>query len=480
MLKKLLYAETRASIKKEIENFVKTHDVEAIEVPTSQDLLVKAVEWFPDCILTGHTPPFINAFDICAYKMADPILSLIPIIVTIPPEDKATAKKLRFDPHVKIVDRRGVAGALEELTHNDDFAVLQTLMIEPSLQPEDRVMSKALEAAGRHFEADAVWGNLSDMHLNCENFDESLDLCYKNLTNMFEIYALIFCFSMPQGITTFIKTSRPALPEHIAMLRRRLEDIIPRECSFSPDDDCSERVFMPPGDVKTFDTSSLVFHCEKIESPSGFRGCVAIVANEQELSTFVETRGDFLKRILVGSFLALEHSLLRKNIDILYTIDAITGVKNRKKIIEILKKEYLRARRYGVSLTICLIDIDDFSRINSFYGYQAGDVVLRDLADIARASLRTIDDVGRYAEDKYLIILPQTLPQDSSVVVSRIKNNILQHKFTGIAKDIDISVSVGVTGCDSQKDVDISAVLHRVEDALDKAKQQGKDSIFIT
>ncbi len=88
--------------------------------------------------------------------------------------------------------------------------------------------------------------------------------------------------------------------------------------------------------------------------------------------------------------------------------DSLTGCANRRALDRRLREELDRARRGGQTITIVLLDIDDFKRINDTYGHPIGDRVLKELAGVLKKELRTIDFLARYGGEEFVVILPQT------------------------------------------------------------------------
>ncbi len=91
----------------------------------------------------------------------------------------------------------------------------------------------------------------------------------------------------------------------------------------------------------------------------------------------------------------------------LSTTDPLTGLRNRRYVDEILNVEVLRARRYQSPLSLLMADLDHFKRVNDEHGHQAGDAVLRGVADVLRSNLRATDVGGRYGGEEFIVILAQ-------------------------------------------------------------------------
>ena len=160
-----------------------------------------------------------------------------------------------------------------------------------------------------------------------------------------------------------------------------------------------------------------------------------------------------------------------RELKFLADFDSLTGIYNRRKIEDILILEVERARRYGKPLSVLFIDIDNFKEINDTYGHKRGDQVLRRVASLIRQELRSTDCVGRFGGEEFLVVLPETKPEEAVKVAERIRRIIERTDFGGVR----VTVSIGVTGYrDGETHMDI---LERVDSAMYKAKADGKNRV---
>jgi diguanylate cyclase (GGDEF)-like protein len=152
-------------------------------------------------------------------------------------------------------------------------------------------------------------------------------------------------------------------------------------------------------------------------------------------------------------------------------IDSLTGVYNRRKIEEILSRESERSKRYGNTVSLMLIDIDNFKDVNDTYGHQMGDEVLKRIARIIRQNLRRTDSVGRYGGEEFLVILPETEVQKAIKAGERIRKAVESERF----RFGKVTVSVGVTVLKSTDD--FGTLFNRLDRAMYLAKERGKNRV---
>jgi diguanylate cyclase (GGDEF)-like protein len=158
--------------------------------------------------------------------------------------------------------------------------------------------------------------------------------------------------------------------------------------------------------------------------------------------------------------------------------DGLTGLYNRKHIMELFEQELVRARRYHQKLTILMLDIDHFKTINDTYGHQTGDAVLHRLAKSLRELIRDCDHIGRYGGEEFLIILPESDKLDGAKAAERIRHQVSTFDIDAGMDNLPITISVGVSGypADGQ---DINTLLSYADEALYKSKTDGRDKVTI-
>lgn len=160
----------------------------------------------------------------------------------------------------------------------------------------------------------------------------------------------------------------------------------------------------------------------------------------------------------------------------LVTHDLLTGVLNRKGLASAIDRETRRAERTGTRVSIALLDVDDFKRLNDTLGHLAGDAALKHLADVARRSFRPQDTIGRYGGEEFIIVLPDTEPEEACGVVQRLQRDLSTHLFLQGEQKVLITFSAGVT--ELQHDEPVDAAIARADAAMYRAKRAGKNRVM--
>ncbi|SNB47836.1 diguanylate cyclase [Geobacter sp. DSM 9736] len=160
------------------------------------------------------------------------------------------------------------------------------------------------------------------------------------------------------------------------------------------------------------------------------------------------------------------------------TTDELTGLKNRRRIMSRLDEEYQRSCRLDEPLCLILIDIDHFKKINDSHGHPFGDVVLKNVAKRMGETLRKYDVIGRIGGEEFLIVAPGTTLDEAVVLAERLRNTISSEPVSDGTTEVTVTVSAGVVIGDVL-DGTISTLLKRVDNALYKAKHEGRNRVAV-
>ena len=155
--------------------------------------------------------------------------------------------------------------------------------------------------------------------------------------------------------------------------------------------------------------------------------------------------------------------------------DPLTGLGNRRQIDLGLPPLLVHASRSGMALSIAVLDIDHFKKVNDRFGHPVGDTVLKELADILRRTLRADDMIARMGGEEFLIALIDTPGQYARDTCERLRVAVERHTWNEVAVGLRVTVSIGL--CIQVAGLDVPEILARVDSALYKAKNGGRNQI---
>lgn len=156
--------------------------------------------------------------------------------------------------------------------------------------------------------------------------------------------------------------------------------------------------------------------------------------------------------------------------------DELTKLYTRRHLQSVLNQEYERARRYGTILTVCMIDIDDFKKINDTYGHLAGDYILKEISKIFVNTLRKTDFVYRYGGEEICILMPETVIEKAEIPLERIRKTIENRNFIFEEQKIKVTVSIGASTY-KKETRNAQELIEKADLALYQAKRTGKNKI---
>jgi diguanylate cyclase len=158
------------------------------------------------------------------------------------------------------------------------------------------------------------------------------------------------------------------------------------------------------------------------------------------------------------------------------TLDALTGTFNRRYFLELVDREWSRARRYEMSCALLLMDIDHFKQVNDRHGHLCGDHVLRQVADVAGETLRQPDVLARFGGEEFIIFLPHTDPLGALDVAERIRERIEGLDFCWNGVPVPVRASLGVAAL-SGEHVTLDQLISDADEALYVAKSAGRNCV---
>ncbi|HBO4212885.1 TPA: biofilm formation regulator diguanylate cyclase SiaD [Pseudomonas aeruginosa] len=153
--------------------------------------------------------------------------------------------------------------------------------------------------------------------------------------------------------------------------------------------------------------------------------------------------------------------------------DPLTGLPNRRMLLERLREENERSQRHGQSYVLAMLDVDFFKQVNDTWGHDSGDRVLVEIARAMESELREYDLCGRWGGEEFLLLPPQTRLQDAGPVLERVRDSVRTLAVRVGTEALSVTASVGVT--EHRIGETYSQTVNRADAALLDAKRSGRD-----
>ncbi|HEX8404811.1 MAG TPA: sensor domain-containing diguanylate cyclase [Duganella sp.] len=166
-----------------------------------------------------------------------------------------------------------------------------------------------------------------------------------------------------------------------------------------------------------------------------------------------------------------------RELEMLATTDELTGLHNRRSLLQRLRFETARAKRFRTPLSVVMIDLDHFKRVNDGHGHAVGDQVLADVGRLLRESVRVIDVAGRYGGEELCVILPNTPLDGALTFAETLRAKIAAQPHHAGACALQVTASLGVGSFDHLEIADAESVLRQADAALYRAKDAGRNRV---
>lgn len=174
--------------------------------------------------------------------------------------------------------------------------------------------------------------------------------------------------------------------------------------------------------------------------------------------------------------IALENARLYAEVQQLAVVDELTGLYNRRGLVQFGEREFTRSARFARPLSALMIDLDHFKTVNDTYGHAAGDRVLRQVADCLRSKARSVDILARYGGEELLLLLPEADLAQATQVAERLRLAIERTSVLVDGEQVRVTASSGVAALSSDTP-DLASLIARADSAVYQAKQAGRNRV---
>ena len=200
--------------------------------------------------------------------------------------------------------------------------------------------------------------------------------------------------------------------------------------------------------------------------------------NRPEVSAFEKQEIRIAEAIAAQAGLAIQNArLYAQMLELSYT-DALTGIPNRRQLYQRLEQEWTRSLRFGDDLSVLMIDLDHFKRINDTHGHGAGDTILRAVALVLKRNVRKVDTVARFGGEEFCVVLPRVSQPEAMEIAEKLRRSVSQAplELAPGSSPIFCTISVGIAslgteGCDG------AALIEQADRALYEAKRGGRNQV---
>lgn len=434
----------------------------------------KIFEFTPDIIVSDIMMPNLNGYQFCRLVKDNPLTKDIPIVLLTILEqkiDKFWSKKSGADMFLlksseiqsiinvvsNLIEQKPVSNEIKEKIRKYPYTkgaiqeelnqILDGALMQASVLNEFRLLAS-------HLDDDNVMAkNLFDLLLSVLNFDLALLIINPSENTEKDVYV---------GNCTNIDKD---------LLKKAVDRTI--YTVFDQDTDYSiKTIYENWAENKTNEN---IFENSYIHPIKYFDNVVGAICFFGSKGKEIETQ-KFFYTLLKEIELLITIQVLYSQNKILSLTDSLTGLYNRRYLMENLEREYDRSKRYNSELSVAMIDIDYFKKINDTYGHQAGDYILIEITKIIKRFMRKNDIIFRYGGEEVLAIMPETDKEKAMMPLERVRKFIEEREFKFKDNVIRTSVSIGVTDTKLEADT-LELFIEHADKAMYQAKTLGRNRI---
>jgi diguanylate cyclase (GGDEF)-like protein len=207
-------------------------------------------------------------------------------------------------------------------------------------------------------------------------------------------------------------------------------------------------------------------------------GLFAMILHTRLRQTLQEAQQSALDLLLIQKKLELEQEL-KKQAEHQARTDYLTGLFNRRQFVELAERELARAIRFKRSLTLLMIDIDQFKAINDTWGHGIGDVVLRNVSHLLRNALRNVDIFGRTGGEEFAAVIVETDEDDAIAVARRLCSTVADALIVPQGtRLIPVTISIGLSQLKG-RNINLGNFLNEADRAMYAAKEAGRNRVEV-
>ena len=476
MKPKILIADDSALVLRMIEKMLAGAGYDVITARDGLEAIEKAVLEDVRLIILDVMMPRMNGYQACRLLKTDPVTRDLPVVILTSRDqagDRFWGLETGADYYItKDSEPHRILDLVKNIMGAD--AVGARPRTANGQRSNVDILSRVNDLLDRKLYEATILSEIGRVARNLVHFDETFTSVMGLVARVVDFAVGAMAFVEGDELDVVLMVHRHASEEVVEDAKARLLDAIARERKGVGFSRVQARLFAPAAESGGPEEHSL----------GGF-AAFPVVTNEQ-LVGLLALGGKFLARMppesaaFLGqvanqSHIVMENSRLFDRVRNLSIRDGVTGLYNHRHIMEMVQTEFDRVGRYQDVFSVLMIDIDHFKKVNDQHGHPAGDAVLREVANVIRDCVRTVDSVGRYGGEEFLVLLPHTPHEEAMHTAERVRSQVGAHVFHAQAAALQVTISVGVATAPSEAAETSAAVIREADKALYRAKNAGRD-----
>jgi two-component system cell cycle response regulator len=444
---------------------------------------MKAYSLLPDLLILDIEMPKIKGYQVCRLLKEDPITSWMPIIMLTGREhqsDKFWGMKTGADAYITkgFKPEELLRKADELIRKSEDAREAKELSRRRRRDvTEDYVIDKITDLLDRKLYETTILNDIASLSASIQDFRETVESIFQILDNLFN-YA-VGSLLLLEEMEIYLYLNREVSWKTLLETVEKTLDIATGYAWERRDSSSVDRTIInedlllkaPEGEEEIMDTVHIPLTAHK--------KVFGILAATGPVSPAFRRDAPAILNLVSNELnMVLDNARLYEDAKRMAITDGLTRIYNHRFFQELFEKEFKRADRYNTMFSLIMMDIDHFKRINDTHGHLFGDEILKEMAELIKGCLRSMDIVARYGGEEFAILLPETDLDSALQTAERIRLAVENHEFgKSMGKSIRATVSQGVTTYPSAGVGNRSDIVAKADAALYEAKESGRNKV---
>jgi len=476
---KVLIADDSPLVLRMIEKMLEGAGFDVVTAKDGLEAIERAVAEDVGLVILDVMMPRMNGYQACRLLKSEATTKTIPVVI-LTSKDQAGDRFWGLETGADYyITKDSEPHRILELVKNilSDDEVPERPQGREGQRTSVDILSRVNELLDRKLYEATILSEIGRVARSIVQFDETFTSVMALVARVVDFTIGSVAFVEEEDLNVVLMHYRKASPVVIEETKKRLLEVILERRAGAAFARIHARLFTPAsGPTGAEETTLRGFACFPIVTGDRLVGLLALAGKNVALMN--KESEEFLDQVANQAFIVMENSRLFERVRNMSIRDSLTELFNHRHSIELLTHEFHRMGRYqqeGVS--VLMIDIDHFKEINDDHGHLAGDMVLREVARLLTDSVRTVDSVGRYGGEEFLLVLPHTTRADAVKTAERIRKRIEEHAFWTGEKELEVTVSVGISSFPAEGVDSPSALLREADIALYRAKESGRNRV---
>jgi two-component system cell cycle response regulator len=478
---RVLVADDSPVVVRMIEKMLTGAGIEVVTAHDGLEAIEKAFAGDVSLVILDVMMPRMNGYQACRLLKNEPSTKGMPVVILTSKDqagDRYWGLETGADYYItKDSEPQRILELVRTVLRSDDGKSRPKVADSKKTSGVD-ILSRVNELLDRKLYEATILTEIGRVARSLVHFDETFTSVMGIVARVVDFTVGAMAFIEADELDVVMMLNHAAAPAVVEEHKAKLMEAIAKERGAgAPFAKVQARLFSPSAvdPSVTPETALAGFGAFPISTTNRLTGLLAL--GGKTMARMTPETELFLAQVANQAQIVVENSRHYDRIKNLSIRDGLTELYNHRHSMALIANEFERVGRYQEWLSVLMVDIDHFKRINDEHGHPVGDLVLRDVARIMKETLRTVDSIGRYGGEEFMAILPHTSYDEARRTGERVRKAVEDHVFRAGDKKIKVTISIGVSSYPSEAVDTPNGLIREADKALYRAKETGRNRV---